>query len=223
MRKVRCCVVLAVVALVSPAVLASTPGAKEAKPLPVALGMSAADVEAKLGKPKETASTPDGTVVWKYREKETWVEVSFERSRVARIVQAVEPKKSTAAEATGQKLVKVSGKVRFKDGTTIPVQEKEKGPPPTINYRPVGEATPGQIRKGAGAAIQADGTFELMTFKPGDGVFPGKYTVTIQVYSKEPKPGASLVPLKYSNPRTSDLEFQIEKPTGDIVIELDKP
>jgi uncharacterized protein (TIGR03067 family) len=338
------------VIVVSSAVLASAPGGKEAKPLPVALGMSTADVEAKLGKPQETASTPDGCAVWKYQDKDTRVEISFEAGRVARILQAAvgddakeiqgtwkvvslavdgkpetdvtqfaigggkmtpldgpsledsaqyrldstaapkridlivpegtvhgiyslasddlkmclvdkpgaarpeefgskagsgmvmlvlkrqsrdwkhpaasKPgaKEKAAVEAAGPNLVKVSGTVKFKDGSTIPLPEKgAKARPPIINFTPVGEAVPGQRRKGAGGMIGGDGHFDLMTFKPGDGVIPGKYAVSIIAHKIYGDPKSSLVPEKYTNPKTSGLEFSIERPMSDIVIELDKP
>jgi uncharacterized protein (TIGR03067 family) len=351
MRKARCWVVLAVAMLVSSAVLASAPGGKEAKPLPVALGMSAANVEAKLGKPQETASSPDGTAVWTYQEKDARAEISFERGRVARIVQAAvgddakeiqgtwkvvslvedgsprtepetilvigdgkitpivdgkaeetgqyrldstalprtidvleansdvgrgvyslagdelkiciagkpgtarptkleskpgsdtamvvlkrqsrewkhpvasesTPKVSPKPESQGPKLVKVSGTVKFNDGSLIPVPEKGKGRPPTIMFAPTAEPAPGQIRKGAGGTIDEKGHFELMTFKPGDGVIPGKYVVTIHANSKyPPEPGSSLVPLKYTRAQTSGLEVTIEKPMSDVQFELEK-
>ena len=89
MRNVRCWVWCAVVMLAASLLPACGREAKEAKPLPVALGMSTADVEAKLGKPPERASMPDGATVWKYLEKEKRVEITFERGRVNEIVQAV--------------------------------------------------------------------------------------------------------------------------------------
>ena len=110
--------------------------------------------------------------------------------------------------------MKVSGTVKFKDGSLIPVPEAGNGPPHYINFRPVGNAAPGKPMRSAGGQIKADGTFEATTIKDGDGLIPGKYRITIF--------GPS-VPEKYTKPETSGLEFDIQKPTSDLRIELDKP
>jgi hypothetical protein len=111
----------------------------------------------------------------------------------------------------GLKLVKVSGTVKFKDGTLIPVPGT--GNPPLINFGLTGEAAPGQQRKGAGATIDANGHFDVYTLKPGDGLIPGKYHVTIQ---------SPDVPDKYRKWEPGGLESDIQKATNDLLFELDK-
>jgi hypothetical protein len=217
MSSARWSVGLAVILVGVSAAAAFAADAQEMKPLPVALGMSMADVEAKLGKPQATVALPDsGGAIWEYQDRNARVAISFDRGYVSRILQAAigdDAKKATAAEAKPITLVKVSGTVKFKDGALIPSPEAGKGPPPTINFRPVGTAAPGQARKGAGALIKADGTFEVMTFKPRDGLIPGKYAVSI---------GSDFVPEKYRDADTSGLEIDIQKPTSDLAIELEK-
>jgi hypothetical protein len=124
---------------------------------------------------------------------------------------------------SGPKLVKVAGTVKFKDGNLIPIPDKDKAPAPMINFKPVGEAAIGQLHKGAGGTIDANGHFELATFKPGDGVGPGKYQVTITAYSSNTRdPKSLLIPAKYLKTEESGIEFDIDKPRTDLVIELDK-
>jgi hypothetical protein len=48
--------------------------------------------------------------------------------------------------------------------------------------------TGGQSGAGAGGEIKADGTYELMTYKPADGSMPGDFRVVVtQVTVKEPE------------------------------------
>lgn len=80
----------------------------------------------------------------------------------------------------------------------------------------------------ATANIEADGTYRLSTFKPGDGAVPGPYRVTISAMDTDPmqmpRPGdpppKSLVPKKYSKTATSDLKATVEKKTNEIPFDL---
>ena len=54
----------------------------------------------------------------------------------------------------GPKLVKVSGTVKFKDGTTIPVPEKGKGTFPLINFQPLADPAPQPKRGPAGPSTR---------------------------------------------------------------------
>ena len=73
----------------------------------------------------------------------------------------------------------------------------------------------------ATGAIGADGTFELMTYEPGDGVVTGTHAVTVHA-SEELNDGSVrwFVPKKYHHAATSGLSQTIEGPTNDVVIEL---
>lgn len=111
----------------------------------------------------------------------------------------------------GPGYVPVSGTVKFADGS-VP-----QGEVANVNFAPVGEG------KAASGDIRADGSFELMSVKPGDGVLPGEYKVVVKVWKtyagREP-----LIAEKFSSRETTPLtatvtssgaepnEFIVEKP-----------
>lgn len=113
----------------------------------------------------------------------------------------------------GPKMYHVSGMVLNKDGS-VP---RGLG---AVHFEPTADST-ATIRKVATGVIGKDGTFELMTRKPGDGVFQGDYAVTIAVVKSAMDP-TPLSPEKYGNAKTtpfppvtvdrniSDLKFEIE-------------
>ena len=88
-------------------------------------------------------------------------------------------------------------------GTTIPVKGKVtfKGKPLTQ-----GEIIfePDSVGREAHGPIASDGSFELTTFKPGDGGLPGTHRVAVTGTSK--KDG---VPLKYKNTSSSKTEVEV--------------
>jgi hypothetical protein len=126
---------------------------------------------------------------------------------------------------SGPKMVKVSGIVRYKDGTMLQVPEKGMA---SITFEPVdlgaAPTSDQQPRKGAGAKIKPDGTFELSTVKlnPPDGVIPGKYRVKILALRSYTNPSTVMIPLKYTDSKTSGFEETIDKPRSDLLFELDK-
>ena len=128
----------------------------------------------------------------------------------------------------GPKMVKVSGTVKFKDGTTLPVPQREQGGSATIRFESAGGAEadpddPSKPRKPATGAIKPDGSFELTTVKRGDGVIPGRYKVAVTVIGKYGDPTSSLIPPKYNNPETSGLGvIEIDKARSDLEFLLDK-
>jgi hypothetical protein len=117
----------------------------------------------------------------------------------------------------GPAMYQVRGKVLYKDGS-VP---RGMG---AVHFEPTSEST-ATIRKVASGAIEPDGTFELMTRKPGDGVFQGEYVVTIAVVKSATDP-TLLSAETYRNAKTtpfppitvdhniSDLKFEIEPSTG---------
>ena len=77
----------------------------------------------------------------------------------------------------------------------------------------------------------AAGTFRLSTYGTDDGVPPGNYKVTVAVNNvKEIEPGVlapepeggfkSSIPLKYSNPETTDIIQEVKAEGGSIKIDL---
>ena len=73
----------------------------------------------------------------------------------------------------------------------------------------------------AAGAIRDDGRFILSTYKQGDGAAPGHYRVRV-IASEEA--GSDAVrwnaPKKYADEISSGIEFDIEGPVDDLVIEL---
>lgn len=111
----------------------------------------------------------------------------------------------------------VSGTVLYKDGT-VPT-----GAVCLVSFLPTDEST-AEVRKGASGVINPDGTFDMWTRMPGDGVFHGEYGVRFAVQQSTTNLTSSLLP-KYTNVKTSgytitvdgnidDLKFEIEKATG---------
>ena len=126
----------------------------------------------------------------------------------------------------GPKLIKISGVVKFSDGSFIPVPgADERRPPATITFTPAdtgAEGATGEKRKGASGKIGADGRFEMMTIKPGDGVVPGKYKVFITAVKVYGDPKSSLVPQKYTKAETSGFEITVDKAKSDVEFTLEK-
>lgn len=127
---------------------------------------------------------------------------------------------AVAVVATGCGKPKVTGKVTFADGSPL-----TQG---TVNF-----TDDKIICKGS---IKDDGTFEMRTLKPGDGVPPGTYKVYLTETMRfgEAIESTSLdttavmhktvndVPAKYSNPDQSGLTIDVKGSMQyDITIEPD--
>jgi hypothetical protein len=108
----------------------------------------------------------------------------------------------------------VSGKVHYKDGTPI------TGAARVIRFEPTGSST-ATIKKTASGDIAEDGSFEMFTRKPGDGVIPGKYAVTFSVMDK-PMGGKLLIPAKYNSAAETPFEVTVDGNKTDLLYELDK-
>jgi hypothetical protein len=76
--------------------------------------------------------------------------------------------------------------------------------------------TSGQVGAAAGGEIKEDGTYELMTYNPGDGSMPGDFRVVItQVTVKEPEESEDGSAPKSADGLTVPLEDQIPQVYGD--------
>jgi hypothetical protein len=97
--------------------------------------------------------------------------------------------------------------------------------------------TGGQVGAAAGGEIKEDGTYELMTYDPGDGSMPGDFRVAItQVTVKEPEasPDGSApkpvdgpnvqpqdqIPQIYSDYTNSPLTAKVEEKSNEINFDL---
>ena len=103
----------------------------------------------------------------------------------------------------------VKGTVKFDDGTPL----TQGG----VVF--VGTATQ------AGGTIQSDGSYFLYESKPGDGVTPGSYRVTVTAQTgggSDGQPIVDLVDPKFSNANTSGLTCDV-KGTTTFDITVTKP
>jgi hypothetical protein len=69
--------------------------------------------------------------------------------------------------------------------------------------------------------VGSDGSFTLTTYQAGDGAPAGEYAVTIDWREhtapvEGAPPGRSLLPDRYSNPKTSKLHVQIKEGTNEL-------
>ena len=127
----------------------------------------------------------------------------------------------------GPKMVKVSGTVKFRDGTALPVPARERGGSATIRFEPAdmegGSEDASRPRKAASGAIKPDGSYEVTTVKSGDGVIPGRYKVAVTVLGRYGDSSSSLIPQRYGNPETSGFGIkEIDKAQSDLEFLLDK-
>ncbi|MGD0039728.1 MAG: hypothetical protein ABSE84_04780 [Isosphaeraceae bacterium] len=98
-------------------------------------------------------------------------------------------------------------------GKTVPVKGKVtyKGKPLTrgeILFEP-------DSGREANGNIQPDGTFELSTFKAGDGAIPGKHRVAVSGTSKK-----DAVPVKYKNTSSSKTEVEVAEGKSEYIVDF---
>jgi len=109
--------------------------------------------------------------------------------------------------------VKVDGKITFKGQ-----------PPPAggrITFASVGASEGLPSRPGSGE-FGPDGAFTLTTFKPGDGLIPGKYRANIECWRELPTLATALS-ANYV-PATFHPEVTIDREQGEPVkVEIDVP
>ncbi len=101
--------------------------------------------------------------------------------------------------SSSEGLVPCNGTVCFTDGE--PVQ----GESATIIFVPM-EAS--ESAQSASSEIQSDGSFQLMTKEPGDGVRPGEYRVVLKVWSNYRDQVLSVAE-KYTNAETTPLKWTV--------------
>jgi hypothetical protein len=119
-----------------------------------------------------------------------------------------------AALGCSGEMVPASGRVAYSDGSNI------EGAIRIIRFEPDDDTT-AKVKKAASSEIAADGSFTLMTTRPGDGVYRGKYVVTFTVL-ESPETGKSLIKQKYSTFAESPFEVSVEGGKDDYFFELEK-
>jgi hypothetical protein len=113
----------------------------------------------------------------------------------------------------GPEMVTVKGTVHFKDGT-IP-----QGAVAVVQFNPADDSS-AEIRKAASGPIEPDGSFEMMTRMPGDGVYLGKYKVTFTVL-KTPEYSSSLIQPQYTRPSTTPYTITVEDDMEGVKYEIE--
>jgi hypothetical protein len=108
----------------------------------------------------------------------------------------------------------VSGRVQYTDGSPI------TGGVRVIRLEPADDTT-AEVRKVASGIIAPDGTFEMFTRKPGDGVIAGKYLVTFTVMDK-PMGGKLLIPEKYTTVDGTPFDIVVDDDKSGLLYELAK-
>src|SRR5262245_7759316 len=101
----------------------------------------------------------------------------------------------------GPGLQPVRGKVTLPDGK------------PAAGSQVVFEGTEAGKQVSARGDVGADGSYEMSTFKPGDGVPAGKYKVQVNPPPMVNAEGPYVSPFnaKFSNLETSGLEFEVKR------------
>ena len=88
-----------------------------------------------------------------------------------------------------------------------------------VRFEPTAD-TKAAVRKGASGTINDDGSFELYTRRPGDGVHLGKYAVTFAFY-KGAMDQRPLIPAKYTRAATTPYQLVVEGDIDDLEFEID--
>src|SRR5207248_655669 len=111
------------------------------------------------------------------------------------------------------------GKVEYKDGADVSVLAGGM-----VTFVP----TDPEIKVSAQGDIKPDGSFEMSTFREGDGVVPGKYTVLVAAPRFNVKGGRFKTPPQVLDERFKDLkesglEITVTGPVSDYVVTVHKP
>jgi len=110
-------------------------------------------------------------------------------------------------------MAQVKGTVLYKDGSA------PKGGVCAINFSPTDGST-AEVRKSATGKIGPDGSFEMWTKMPGDGVHLGEYAVSFAVWPGPMDP-RSLIEPKYTGPKTSGYTVNVTDDVDDLKFEIE--
>jgi hypothetical protein len=113
----------------------------------------------------------------------------------------------------GKETAQVSGRVQYKGGKPIEAGIR------VIRFEPAAGSS-AAVRKTASGNIEPDGSFELFTRKPGDGVPLGKYTVTFTILSGATG-GESLIKPEYNTAEATPFTEQIDTDRNDLLYEIE--
>ncbi len=115
----------------------------------------------------------------------------------------------------GPEVAQVKGKVRYKDGT-IPQAAVR-----VVRFEPKTDST-ATVRKAASGDFDAsDGSFELFTRRPGDGVYVGEYSVTFAVQKDPRDKSTSVIADKYRSSAQTPYHVSIHENVDDLEFEIE--
>jgi hypothetical protein len=87
------------------------------------------------------------------------------------------------------------------------------------------EVAEGFVRRAGLAHFETDGVYQVKSFKPSDGLFPGKYAVFPFCWEVEPnmngKPEKSFLPKKFTDPNEPPFLLNVEAGEGAIRFDVD--
>ena len=108
----------------------------------------------------------------------------------------------------------VTGKISYTDGSN------PTGGIAVIRFE-VASGSSTELRKAASANIEPDGSYELMTIRPGDGAFYGDYDVVFTI-QKSYRISKQLVAEKYTLATSSPFQRTIDSPSHVFDFEIEK-
>jgi hypothetical protein len=113
----------------------------------------------------------------------------------------------------GHSVAQIGGKINIKDNSLQRARIR------MVRFEPTAD-TDATIRKGASGTIKEDGSFELYTKRPGDGVYLGKYAVTFAFYrgAMDQKP---LIPPKYVSAATTPYQVIVDGDRDDLTFDIE--
>lgn len=79
-----------------------------------------------------------------------------------------------------------------------------------------------EVKVGARGEIQKDGSFELSTYKPGDGALLGKHKVAVVEYKPGEPPPPPIIDRAFFSTRTSGLHINVERNTPEVILKVRK-
>jgi hypothetical protein len=114
----------------------------------------------------------------------------------------------------GPTMLRVGGKVQYKDGS-VPT-----GGVRVVRFEP-SHSGPNEGLRVASGQIENDGSYELFTKRPGDGVMPGTYNVTFTIW-KGPHEPVSLISEKYTaSASTPFKDVKVDRGRDDLNFEIE--
>ena len=113
----------------------------------------------------------------------------------------------------GHPVAQVSGKVFFKNGAMPPAGVR------VVRLEPTADSN-AAVRKGASGTISDDGSFEIFTRRPGDGVHYGNYAVTFAFW-KSVTDHTSLIAPRYIDAKNTPYHLTVDKDKVGLEYELE--